>query len=107
MICRKANSIMNIQDVKLYDTVRIKSNKCLYEYERRLIYAVTHIDMETKPDTVDIDVSDIKKVANTSNNPLYDYVRHNEQIAQKQSINFSENANRKTIPLVVLYNQRI
>lgn len=99
MICRKANSIMNIQDVKLYDTVRIKSNKCLYEYERRLIYAVTHIDMKTKrvrisslnhkdyfissfPDTVDIDVSDIKKVANTSNDPLYDYVRHNEQIAQ-------------------------
>lgn len=79
---------MNIQDVKLYDTVRIKSNKCLYEYERRLIYAVTHIDMKTKrvrisslnhkdyfissfPDTVDIDVSDIKKVANTSNDPLY------------------------------------
>ena len=77
MICRKANSIMNIQDVKLYDTVRIKSNKCLYEYERRLIYAVTHIDMETN-----IDVSDIKKVANISNDPLYDYVRHNEQIAQ-------------------------
>lgn len=90
---------MNIQDVKLYDTVRIKSNKCLYEYERRLIYAVTHIDMETKrvrisslnhkdyfissfSDTIDIDVSDIKKVANTSNDPLYDYVRHNEQIAQ-------------------------
>lgn len=91
---------MNIQDVKLYDTVRIKPNKCLYDYERRLIYAVTHIDMETKrvrisslnhkayfissfPDTIDIDVSDLEKVANTSNDPLYEYVRDNEQVAQK------------------------
>lgn len=78
---------MNIQDVKLYDTVRIKPIKCLYEYERKLIYAVTHIDMETKrvhisslnhkdyfisefPDTIDIDVADIEKVANTPNDPL-------------------------------------
>ena len=91
---------MNIQDVKLYDTVRIKPNKCLYDYERRLIYAVTHIDMETKrvrisslhhkayfissfPDTIDIDVSDLEAVANLSNDHLYEYVRDNEQVAQK------------------------
>ena len=94
------NSIMNIQDVKLYDAVRIKPNKCLYDYERRLIYAVTHIDLKTKrvhisslnhkdyfissfPDTIGIDVSDIEKVANTHSDPLYDYVRYNEQFAQK------------------------
>ena len=86
---------MNIQNVKLYDTVRIKPNKCLYDYERRLIYAVTHIDMETKkvrisslnhkdyfissiPDTIDIDVSDTEKVANTSIDPLCEYIRDNE-----------------------------
>lgn len=99
------NSIMNIQDVKLSDTVRIKPDRCLYEYERRLIYAVTHIDIETKrvrisslnhkdyfissfPDTVDIDVSDIKKVAHTYSDPLYDYVRHNEQNCTKTKHKF-------------------
>lgn len=72
---------MNIQNVKLYDTVRIKPNKCLYDYERRLTYAVTHIDVETKrvrisslnhkdyfissfPDAIDIPVADIEKLMN-------------------------------------------
>jgi hypothetical protein len=32
------------------------------------------------------------------------YVRHNEQNTQKQSINFSENANRKKILQVVQYS---
>lgn len=87
---------MDIKDVKLYDTVRIKPIKCLYEYERKLTYAVTHIDMETKrvrisslnhkdyfmsefPDTINIDIADIEKVANTPNDPLYEYICHNQQ----------------------------
>lgn len=74
---------MDITDVKLYDTVRIKPDKCLSDYERRLIYAVTQIDVERKlvnlsslnhkdyfessiPDTPRIDIADIEKVANTS-----------------------------------------
>lgn len=86
---------MDIKDVKLYDTVRIKPDKCLSDYEQRLIYAVTQIDVDTKivslsslnhkdyfkssiPDTPRIDVADIDKVANTSNEPLYDYVMGHE-----------------------------
>lgn len=70
---------MDIKDVKLYDTVRIKPDKCLSDYERRLIYAVTQIDVERKlvslsslnhkdyfessiPDTPRIDVSDIENL---------------------------------------------
>ena len=39
---------MDIKDVKLYDTVRIKPDKCLSDYEQRLIYTVTQIDVDTK-----------------------------------------------------------
>lgn len=91
---------MNIQDVKLYDTVRIKPNKCLYDYERRMIYTVTQIDIDRKlvslsslnhkalfknaiPDTPRIDVADIEKLFNTPIDPIYDYVCHNKQIIQK------------------------
>lgn len=86
---------MDIKDVKLYDTVRIKPDKCLSDYERRLIYALTQIDVERKlvslsslnhkdyfessiPDTPRIDIADIEKVANTSKEPLYDYVMGHE-----------------------------
>lgn len=85
---------MDIQDVELYDIVRIKPNKCLYEYERRLIYMVISISKETNivhlsslnhkvyfkssfPDTIDVDISEIQKVANTVNDPLKDYIFKN------------------------------
>lgn len=75
---------MDIQDVELYDIVRIKPNKCLYEYERRLIYMVISISKETNivhlsslnhkvyfkssfPDTIAVDVSIIQKIANKFN----------------------------------------
>ena len=86
---------MDIKDVKLYDTVRIKPDKCLDEHERRLIFAVTQIDVDRKivslsslnhkvylknslPYTPRIDVADIAKIANTPNDPLYDYIMSGE-----------------------------
>ena len=82
---------MTIQDIKLYDTVRIKPDKCLYDYERRLIYTVTNINDKTNrvrisslnhkdyfkslfADVIDVDISEIQKVANTFNDPLKDYI---------------------------------
>ena len=82
---------MDIQDVELYDIVRIKPNKCLYEYERRLIYMVISINNETNivqlsslnhkvyfkssfPNTIGVDVSEIQKIAIPFDQPLQDYI---------------------------------